>query len=76
VEHWVSRSLVTLALRTADGQVANGVAPNVGATAGYALAVRIAAVLVALAGVLVLLLMEKVSAKPRTPGGRGLTKYY
>jgi EmrB/QacA subfamily drug resistance transporter len=59
--------LVTLGLRLAAGQVQSGVAPDVAATHGYVLSLRIAAVLVAVCGVLVLLLLERVATEPRSP---------
>jgi EmrB/QacA subfamily drug resistance transporter len=60
--------LVTLALRHAGDQIHNGVAPAVAATHGYALAFRVGAVLLAIGGVLVLALLERVSATPRMAG--------
>jgi hypothetical protein len=60
--------LVTLALRHAGDQIHNGVAPAVAATHGYALAFRVGAVLLAIGGVLVLALLERVSATPHMAG--------
>jgi MFS family permease len=60
--------LVTLALRHAAGQIANGVHPNVASTSGYALAFRVGSVLLLIGGGLVLLLLEQVIATPRTVG--------
>jgi MFS family permease len=57
--------LVTLALRHAAGQVREGVLPAMAATHGYALAFRIGSALMAIGGVLVLVLLERVSATPR-----------
>jgi len=58
--------LVTLALRHAIGQIAHGVAPSVASTQGYVLAWRIGAVLLTVGGVLVLALLERVLATPRS----------
>jgi EmrB/QacA subfamily drug resistance transporter len=58
--------LVTVALRYAGGRIARGVLPAVAQTEGYALAFRIGAVVLGVAGVLVLVLLEHVSARPRT----------
>jgi EmrB/QacA subfamily drug resistance transporter len=57
--------LVTLGLRHAAAQVRDGVTPAVASTEGYALALRIGAVLLAIGAVLVLVLLERVSAEPR-----------
>jgi EmrB/QacA subfamily drug resistance transporter len=57
--------LVTLALRYAAEQVHDGVSQAVASTHGYAIAFRIGAVLLAIGGVLVMLLLERVSATPR-----------
>jgi EmrB/QacA subfamily drug resistance transporter len=57
--------LVTFALRHAASQMADGVAPALASTHGYALAWRIGAVLCAIGGVLVLFLLEHVIATPR-----------
>jgi EmrB/QacA subfamily drug resistance transporter len=59
-------ALVTLALRYAGGELRDGTPPAVALTHGYALAYRISAGLLVLAGVLVLVLLEHVTAKPRT----------
>lgn len=59
-------TLVTLALRYASDRIQLGVAPAVALTHGYALAFRVGAAVLAVAAVLVLLLLEHVTAKPRT----------
>jgi EmrB/QacA subfamily drug resistance transporter len=59
-------TLVTLALRYAGGQIRHGVLPAVALTHGYALAFRAGAAVLAAAGLLVLVVLEHVSAKPRT----------
>jgi EmrB/QacA subfamily drug resistance transporter len=59
-------TLVTLALRYADGRIRAGVPPAVAQTDGYALAFRVGAAVLAVAGVLAVVLLEHVSAKPRT----------
>jgi hypothetical protein len=61
--------LVTLALRHAAGQIRAGVAPAVAAARGYALSFRIGAALLAVGAVLVLVLvlLERVTALPRNP---------
>ena len=59
--------LVTLALRHAAGQVRTGVPAEVAAAHGYALSFRIAAGLLATGGVLVLVLLERVTGQPRNP---------
>jgi len=58
-------TLVTLALRYAGGQIRQGVSPLVAQTHGYALSFRVGAAVLAVAGVLVLVLLERVTAKPR-----------
>jgi EmrB/QacA subfamily drug resistance transporter len=58
-------TLVTLAIRYAGSHVGAGVSPAVAQTGGYALAFRIGAVMLGAAGVLVVVLMEHVEAKPR-----------
>jgi len=57
--------LVTLALRQTDSQVTNGVLPNIAATHGYALSLRIGAVLLAASALLVVITLEKVTAQPQ-----------
>jgi MFS family permease len=57
--------LVTFALRHAAGQIRDGVAPAVARTNGYVLSWRIGALLCAVGGVLVLVLLEHVVATPR-----------
>jgi EmrB/QacA subfamily drug resistance transporter len=59
-------TLVTLAVRHADGQVRHGTPPAIALTHGYALAFRVGAAMLAVGGVLVLALLEHVTAKPRT----------
>jgi EmrB/QacA subfamily drug resistance transporter len=59
-------TLVTLALRYASGRIQAGMAPAVVQTAGYALAFRVGAAILTVAGVLVLLLLEHVESKPRS----------
>jgi EmrB/QacA subfamily drug resistance transporter len=59
-------TLVTIAIRYAGSRIRAGVIPAVAQTGGYALAFRIGAVLLAVGGVLVLVLLEHVDAKPRT----------
>ncbi len=59
-------TLVTLAVRYAGHQIRQGVLPATAQTHGYALAFRVGAALLAVAGVLVLMLLEHVTAKPRT----------
>jgi EmrB/QacA subfamily drug resistance transporter len=59
-------TLVTLALRYAGNRIRDGVAPAVAQTDGYALAFRVGAAMLAAAGVLVVVLLEHVAAKPRT----------
>jgi EmrB/QacA subfamily drug resistance transporter len=54
--------LVTLALRHAGDQTQEGVAGAVAATNGYALALRIAAVLLAVGGILAAVLLERIQA--------------
>jgi MFS family permease len=59
--------LVTLALRHAGGQIHHGVLPAVARTNGYVLAWRIGAVMLMIGGILVLALLERVLATPRSP---------
>jgi EmrB/QacA subfamily drug resistance transporter len=59
-------TLVTLALRYSGHQIHHGVHPAVALTHGYALAFRVGAIVLAAAGLLTLVLLEHVSAKPRT----------
>ncbi len=59
--------LVTLALRHAAAQIGHGVPPAAAAAHGYALSFRIGAALLAAGGVLVLILLEHVTAQPRNP---------
>jgi EmrB/QacA subfamily drug resistance transporter len=59
-------TLVTLALRYAGDRIRDGVLPAVALTHGYALAFRVGAAVLAVAGLLVLVLLEHVAAKPRT----------
>jgi EmrB/QacA subfamily drug resistance transporter len=59
-------TLVTLALRYAGDRMHDGVSPAVALTHGYALAFRVGAAVLAVAGLLVLALLEHVTARPRT----------
>jgi MFS family permease len=59
-------TLVTLALRYAGHRIGAGVLPLVAQTGGYALAFRVGALILVAAGVLVVVLLERVDAKPRT----------
>ncbi|GIF72106.1 MFS transporter [Asanoa siamensis] len=59
--------LVTLAMRHATGEIMSGTEPNLAVTSGYVLAFQIGAGLMVLGGVLILTLMEKVSAELRDP---------
>jgi MFS family permease len=59
-------TLVTLALRYADDRIRLGTPPPVALTHGYALAFRVGAVVLAVAGLLALAVLEHVTAKPRT----------
>jgi MFS family permease len=58
--------LVPLALRYANDLIDDGVLPDVAQTDGYALSIRVGAAILAAASILVLLLLERVTAKPRT----------
>lgn len=57
--------LVTLALRHAAAEIRDGAVPAIASTEGYALSFRVGAALLAIGGVLVVLLLERVSATPR-----------
>ena len=57
--------LVTLALRHAAGEIRDGAVPAIASTDGYALSFRVGAVLLAIGGLLVAVLLERVSATPR-----------
>lgn len=57
--------LATLALRHAAGQIKHGVAANVAATHGYALAYHVSIGLLLVGGILVLVFFEHVIATPR-----------
>jgi EmrB/QacA subfamily drug resistance transporter len=59
--------LVTLALRHAEGRIADGIAPGVAFTDGYALSWQVGSVLLLVGGGLVLFLLERVLATPRSP---------
>ena len=59
-------TLVTLALRYAGDRIRQGVPAAAALTHGYALSFRVGAAVLAVAGLLVLVLMEHVAAKPRT----------
>jgi EmrB/QacA subfamily drug resistance transporter len=58
-------TLVTVALRYAEHRVHAGTLPAVAQTEGYALAFRVGAVVLAVAGVLVLLVLERVHTTMR-----------
>ena len=60
-------ALVTLALRYTQQRLHAGVLPAVAQTDGYALAFRVSAAALAVAGVLVLVVLECVSAQMRDP---------
>jgi EmrB/QacA subfamily drug resistance transporter len=60
-------ALVTLALRYTQSGVHAGGLPAVAQTAGYALAFRVGAVALAVAGVLALVVLERVSTTMRMP---------
>ena len=64
-------TLVTLALRYAGSRISHGVPPAAAQTDGYALAFRAGAALLVVAAVGVLVLLEHVTAKPRTRARRG-----
>ena len=59
--------LVTLALREAGTQIRVGVPAAVAETHGYALAFRVGAIVLAVGGLLVLVLMERVAVQPGPP---------
>jgi EmrB/QacA subfamily drug resistance transporter len=59
-------TLVTLALRYAASQIGHGVPPALALTRGYALSFRVGAAVLAVAGLLALVLLERVTATPRT----------
>jgi EmrB/QacA subfamily drug resistance transporter len=59
--------LATLALRHAATEVSHGVAPKLAAVHGYVLAFRIGAAMLVIGGVLVLVLLERVSTEARNP---------
>jgi hypothetical protein len=59
--------LVRLALRHADGEFRQSVLHDLAAIHGYALSSRIGAALLAVGGVLVLVLLEHVTAQPHDP---------
>jgi EmrB/QacA subfamily drug resistance transporter len=59
--------LVTLALRHATGQIKHGTNALVANTHGFVLSYRVATVLLAIGGLLVLFLLEHVLAQPRNP---------
>lgn len=72
-------TLVTLALRYAGDRVRAGVSPAVAQVGGYAAAFRVGAAILAAAGVLALVLLERVAGKPRTalaevPGAHALAE--
>lgn len=59
--------LVPLALRYATGEMSAGVPAPIATTAGYAVALRVGAVLMVLGGLLIAVLFERVSTQPRNP---------
>ena len=59
-------TLVTLALRYAGDRIHTGMPAGIAQTDGYAVAFRVGAAVLAVAGVLVVVLLEHVTAKPRT----------
>ena len=59
-------TLVTLALRYASDRIRIGVSPAVAQVGGYAAAFRVGAAILAAAGVLALVLLERVTGQPRT----------
>jgi len=59
--------LVMLALRHAATQTSHGVSANAAAAHGYALSFRIGAALLAIGGLLVLVMLERVSTEARNP---------
>lgn len=61
--------LVTIALRFASGQ--SGTDPAVATTNGYALAFRIAAVLLVISAVVAVFVLEKMAPPPPSPAGEG-----
>ncbi|OLT19119.1 hypothetical protein BJF79_02565 [Actinomadura sp. CNU-125] len=61
--------LVTLALRETADQIGAGVAPGDAAADGYWMALRVAAVMLVIGGVLILALFESVSGRPRNALG-------
>jgi len=67
--------LVTVAVQYANGQLRDGVLPPIAWTDGYVLAFRIGAVVLAVAGVLVLFLLERVIATPRTADSEGVSQF-
>jgi len=64
---------VTFALRHASGEMTRGVPAGVATTHGYVLAFRIGAALLALAGLLALVLLQRVSSVPRNPAAESLS---
>src|SRR3954470_15391658 len=61
--------LVTFALRSTASHIADGADPGHATADGYWLALRIGAVMLIIGGVLILLLFEKVSGRPRNQLG-------
>ncbi|MEP7179881.1 MAG: MFS transporter [Pseudonocardiales bacterium] len=59
--------LVTLGLRHAASQIHDGVFPAVALTHGYSLAFQVGTCLLVIGGILVLFLLEPVTAQPRDP---------
>lgn len=64
--------LVTFALRSTADHIADGVDPGAAAADGYWLALRIGAAMLIVGGVLILLLFERVSGRPRNQLGEYL----
>ena len=62
-------ALVPVALRYVSHHTAHGTAPAIALTHGYALALRAAAGVLVVAGLLVVLLLERVDAAPRDAAG-------
>ena len=60
-------TIVTIALRRASSQIAHGVPPSTAFTHGYVLGFRVGAVLLLVAGVLTLVLLERVTGTARSP---------
>jgi EmrB/QacA subfamily drug resistance transporter len=59
--------LVTFALRHAGDEIQHGVLPNVATTEGYVLSFRIGAALLVIGGLLMMLLIDRVTPETRNP---------